>query len=170
MALVILLVAALTAHLFVWPSGARVSSVDAVVVLSGDFGDRMERALELMSAGVAPVLVHAGTPDSLFVLELCDDKPHGYAFEVVCLLPRPDSTRAEARAVGELARERRWQSIAIVTTKFHAARAGTAFRRCVDARVRVVPTSGRSPRDFQLRQIPREWLGVLYQQLANRRC
>ncbi len=167
-ALTALVMAALTARLFVWPATGSASSVDAVVVLSGDYGDRMQRALELMADDAAPVLVHAGEPDSLFALHLCEKTDLG--FEAVCLLPKPDDTRGEARAVGELVRQRHWKSIAVVTTNFHVTRAGIEFRRCVEARVSIISTTSKAGRRFGLGQIPREWLRVLYLQVAHRGC
>src|SRR4051812_31216449 len=91
-ALVVSLVAgtALPAKLFLWPASHRPTAADAVVVLSGDFGDRLTKALQLMRAGVAPTLVIDGEPDYARMAQLCTgDEP----FEVVCLRPEPDSTR-----------------------------------------------------------------------------
>jgi uncharacterized SAM-binding protein YcdF (DUF218 family) len=157
-----------TARLFVWPPAGAVTSADAVVVLSGDPGDRMAGALELMADGVAPVLVHAGTPDSAFANALCEGG--NAAYEVVCLRPQPDNTAAEARAVARLAHERGWRSLAVVTSSFHNARAGINFRRCLNGDVHMVPTASARGRQFTLTQVPREWLRVIYLQTLHRRC
>ncbi|HVE94938.1 MAG TPA: YdcF family protein [Acidimicrobiales bacterium] len=161
-------VAAATARLFVWPAGSDVTTVDAVVVLSGDGGDRITGALALMERRAAPVLVHAGTPDGPQAAELCGDR--GESFEVVCLRPVPDSTATEARAVAQLAHERGWRSIAVVTSKFHATRAGVEFRRCFDGRVLMVPTRHQLGRRHELRQVPGEWLRVVYLHTLDRGC
>ena len=59
--LVIVVLVAVTGKLFVWPSPAAVpKSADAVMVLPGGNGDRLQRALSLMAHGVAPVLVLPG--------------------------------------------------------------------------------------------------------------
>lgn len=158
---------AATARLFLWPSTDEPSRVDAVVVLSGDYGERMRRALELMAEGVAPTLVHAGTPDSPQVLDLCAG---GQPFEVVCPMPDPDSTRAEARAVARLAESRGWNSIAVVTSDFHVTRAGMLFRRCFDGSVKMVGPEASFPVNTWLSQLLEEWAGVANALLLERAC
>jgi uncharacterized SAM-binding protein YcdF (DUF218 family) len=157
----------MTARLFVFPPTDRVGEVDAVVVLSGDYGDRIAGALALMRRGAAPVLVHAGAPDGRIVKDLCAGPAD---FEVVCLHPEPDNTRAEARAVGALARDRGWHSIALVTSKPHLTRAGMLFRRCVDGDVRVVATNPPYSRRVWLRGITQEWAKTLAYGVARRGC
>ena len=166
-ALVVLVGGLVTARLFVLPPTDRVGTVDAVVVLSGDYGDRIAGALALMRRGAAPVLVHAGEPDGQIVRELCAGSP---GFEVVCLHPNPDNTRAEARAVGALARDRGWNSIALVTSRPHVTRAGMLFRRCVDGDVNMVGTSPPYGRRVWLRGITHEWAGTIAYGLAWRGC
>jgi uncharacterized SAM-binding protein YcdF (DUF218 family) len=163
-----LVLALATARLFVWPPSAHPRHVDAVVVLSGDFGDRMPAALALMRRGVAPVLVHAGTPDSAFVDDLCRDGAPTY--EVICLRPHPDSTIDEARAIGDLGRQRRWRSIAVVTSSYHVARASISFRRCFDGNVAMVATAPRLGRRHHLRDVPGAWLRVVYLTVVSRGC
>ena len=159
--------AALTARLFVWPPTDEPGRVDAVVVLSGDHGERMAEARRLLAAGVAPVLVHAGSPDSADVVRLCAG---GQDFEVVCLQPSPDSTKAEARAVAGLAADRGWRSIAVVTSTQHLTRAVTLFRRCVAAEVRgVAAWPSYAPR-FWAEAIIHEWGGLLHAVLWSRAC
>ena len=46
-----------TARLFVWPPTDPVEQADAVVVLAGGHGERLERGLDLVRNGVAPTLV-----------------------------------------------------------------------------------------------------------------
>jgi len=161
------LFAVATLRLFVWPA-SNVKTADAVVILSGDSGDRMAGALGLMRSRIAPVLIHAGTPDSPFVDSLCSHP--NQPFEVVCVRPDPDNTRAEAKAVATLARRRGWRSIIVVTSNFHATRAGITFRRCFDGAVYVVPTRPDLGRRHILRQLPGEWLRVSYLTLVHRRC
>jgi len=144
----------LTARLFLWPPTHGVGAADAVVVLSGDFGDRLSKGLELMHAGVAPTLVLDGEPDYAAVEELCQSQS---TFEVVCLRPEPDSTRAEARAAATLAADRHWDHMIVVTNRTHATRAGLLFNRCTDARVTMVVSHGpREPR-LPLMAIGHEW-------------
>ena len=153
----------LTARLFVWPPSGSPSRVDAVVVLSGDRGERLARGLALMEAGVSKTLVLDGAPDSELVLELCRG---GQPFEVVCLRPQPDSTRHEARAAAELASDRGWESVAVVTTTAHLTRAGLLFRRCMPTS--VVMVEGR--RRPSVRLVVHEWLGMAEALVLVRGC
>lgn len=165
LALAVLLVTgvAATARLFVWPSSHVPGRADAVVVLSGDRGERLAKGLELMRAGVAPTLVLNGTPDSQQVIDLCLG---GQPFEVVCLRPNPDSTRHEARAAARLVTERGWRTLALVTSTVHLTRAGLLFRRCVDATVHSV--NARRQPDLSL--VVHEWGGVLHALFVARAC
>ena len=160
-------VAAGTARLFIWPRTDDPRSADAVFVLSGDYGERLERGLQLMHAGVAPTLVLDGEPDFLAVGRLCAAK---MPFEVVCLRPAPDRTRTEAREAALLAAERGWRRLVVVTTTAHTTRAGLLFRRCTDSRVDVVrataPYGGRK----KARAVVYEWLALTRSVVLERSC
>ena len=82
---------------------------DAVVVLSGSKHERLDRGLELMREGVAPVLVISGgfDPRQPTANRLC--REGGDGFSVACFTPDPDSTRGEARKVAVLARKHGWK-------------------------------------------------------------
>jgi len=158
----------LTARLFFWPASDRPDRVDAVVMLSGDLGDRLEMAKALMADGIAPTLVHAGQPDTAEAFAVCGN---GQAFEVVCLRPDPDDTRSEARATGQLAASRGWRSIVVVTSTSHVTRSGLLFRRCTGATVRMVESKPRSvPIGGRLRGLLHEWGGLLRAVALDRRC
>ena len=152
---------------FIRPSTARPVHADAVVVLSGDHGERLARAMELLAQGVTSTLVLDGTPDSQQVLDLCKG---GQPFEVVCLRPAPDSTRQEARAAARLAESRGWKHIVVSTSKFHVTRSALLFRRCVAGEVAMV--SGDPPYGgVRLgRAIVREWLAVANALTRARTC
>lgn len=136
-------------------------------MLSGDHGERLRRALALMAEGVSTTLVHAGEPDTPEVRVMCQD---GASFEVVCLQPDPDSTRDEARAVGDLARARGWQTLVVVTSTQHVTRAGLLFRRCVDGTVGTAHAPARLGRSVTLRLILDEWLALGYALTFGRGC
>lgn len=122
----------------------------------------------LVGEGVAPVLVLAGEPDFAEADRMCRAD---LSFEVICLRPRPDSTRAEARAVGDLAVERGWDRVVVTTSSAHVARARLLFRRCVEGAVAVVGSSTRyEDLRTQTRVIAHEWLGFLHASIAARRC
>jgi uncharacterized SAM-binding protein YcdF (DUF218 family) len=155
-----------TRALFVYPRSDRPTSADAVVVLSGDNGDRLAAGLDLMGRRVAPTLVLAGEPDFEEVARLCRPPQ---PFEVVCLRPDPDSTRAEARAVGALAAERSWRHVVVVTSVPHVSRSRLLFHRCVDGSVSMVASV--PPREARGRKIlTHEWLGLLYARTLGRGC
>lgn len=141
-------------------------SADAVVVLSGDNGDRLTAGLELMRAGVASTLVLAGDPDFAEVDRLCRPPQ---PFEVVCLRPQPDSTRAEARAVGGLASGRYWRHLVVVTSTPHVTRSRLLFDRCVDGAVSMV-ASVPPPAARGRKVLTHEWVGLLYAEAFARRC
>jgi uncharacterized SAM-binding protein YcdF (DUF218 family) len=156
-----------TARLFVWPRTGAAGRADAVVVLSGDHGERLATAMGLMHdlsrGGVPPVMVLDGQPDFQLASDLCLG---GHPFEVVCLRPRPDSTAAEARAAGRLSSERGWQRVVVVTSTSHVTRAGLLFRRCLTASVTTVIAHRRpSPRD-----VVHEWLGLGKALVLARSC
>jgi uncharacterized SAM-binding protein YcdF (DUF218 family) len=155
-----LVFALVTVRMFLRPASADPERADAVIVLSGDHGDRMAGALKLLQAGVTDVLVHAGAPDTPDVAEMCD-RGSAHGFDVVCLEPNPDSTRAEARAVADLARDRGWGQLVLVTSAPHVNRAGTLFRRCSDADVDVVATTPPFTRRQWLKEVAKEWAGTL---------
>jgi len=163
----VLLAGLLTARLFLWPWAPAVARVDAVIVLAGDHGDRITKALELMRTGVAPVLVLDGQPDLPAIDALCNSYQ---PFEIVCLRPEPDSTRTEAQEAGRLIAARGWSTVAVVTTKSHATRAALMFRRCTPAAVGMVATNPPYDLRVKLEAIGHEWLGVGNAMLRQRRC
>jgi uncharacterized SAM-binding protein YcdF (DUF218 family) len=158
---------ALTVRLFIRPPFKPPKKVDAVVFLSGDYGERVAKSVELINEGVADTLVHAGMPDLRQTVDLCSG---GKPFEVVCLQPNPDSTRAEARAVAKLSSIRGWRSIAVVTSTPHVARASLLFRRCMEGEVRMVPAQPPLSHDAKLRFVLREWAKLIHALILTPRC
>lgn len=161
--------AALTASIlpFIRPATGEPVRADAVFVLSGDHGERLATAMRLLEQGVTSTLVLDGTPDSVRAVALCGG---GEPFEVVCLRPDPDSTRQEARAAGRLAAERRWTSVVVSTSTFHATRSKLLFERCLEAE--VVAVAGDPPYGgLRLaRAVAREWLAVAHLTTLARGC
>lgn len=162
---VVVLFGVLTAVLFVYPSSPTVRHADAVVVPSGDHGERLAEAMKLIESGVTRTLVFAGLPDS--GRQLCAGASH---FEVLCLSPHPDNTRQEARAVGQLAKDRGWETIAVVTSTQHATRAGMLFRRCFSGTVKTIPARPGFDRKTTISAIRHEWLAVLHAVTVGRGC
>lgn len=115
---------------------------DAVVVLAGG-GDRVTAGVELANGGVADEIVFT----SAWVAEMgvwaarpCNSGPvpTPARVRIVCVEPRPATTRGEARLVADLARRRGWRSIVLVVSADQAERARTLLDRCWDGEVAVV--------------------------------
>jgi uncharacterized SAM-binding protein YcdF (DUF218 family) len=155
--------------LFVWPpaeTGAP-AKADAVIVLSGSV-KRLPPALALIRSHVAPVLALSSvslTPKWKAARRLCKAGTYAGA-RVICFLARPYSTRGEARAVTELARQHGWHSIVVVSSTFHLTRVKLLFDRCYDGRLSLVG----APVTWW--RLPEEWAqetGKLFVQLTFER-
>ncbi|MCP9484414.1 MAG: YdcF family protein [Gaiellaceae bacterium MAG52_C11] len=138
-----LLVLALTAFgalavasvlLFILYDDDAVTTADAVVVLAGS-RFRLPVGLELVERGVAPVLVISDglDPRSPRANSLCRERA-----QVLCPKPDPYSTRGEARLIARLAAERGWDSIVVVSSRFHLFRARILIERCYRGRLAFV--------------------------------
>lgn len=152
---------------FVWVGGDQATGADAVVVLAGDHGERLALGLAMIRDGLAPTLVLAGEPDSDRAEALCRGN---VKFEVVCVEPTLDNTRNEARAVGEMATERGWRRVVVVTTQAHVRRSRMLFERCVGGDVRVIGASPPYGGLTQLRVLIHEWLGTAQALTVKRGC
>jgi uncharacterized SAM-binding protein YcdF (DUF218 family) len=146
---------------FVWPSAGALQRADAVVVLAGGDGERLDRGLELVRAGVAPTLVASTGPS-----QLCDT---AQPFEVVCFHPSPETTRGEAEAIGRLAREHGWRHIVLVTSSYHMSRAQLLVDRCYSGSLEAAPAEPDQGLDSWVAAIAHEW-GGLAEALVHRSC
>jgi uncharacterized SAM-binding protein YcdF (DUF218 family) len=163
-------VGAATARLFIWaPAGPTPIHADAVVVLSGGRGDRLPKALALMDASVAPVLVVSRGVDQAAVqaARICTE-PTGY--EVNCVRPDPNTTRGEANTIARVASERGWHSLVVVTSRYHLTRARLLIGRCVRAHVTMVASSPRRNLLEWTGFVVHEWGGLAYALLIQRAC
>lgn len=112
---------------------------DALLVLGPPDPKRIEVAAEIMDAGLAPVAVVA-TPDPVtgtwpsdadFIRNqsYCDsDLP----YEVICFKPDPSTTQGEAIKLRELAEERGWDNVIVLTYRPHVARSQLIVGRCFE--------------------------------------
>ena len=154
-------VVAVNLRLFVWPASSTPAHADAVVVLAGGSGERLDRGLELIERGVASNLVVSTGPDSL-----CGAR---HAFAAYCFLPDPDDTRGEAEAVGRIAEREGWDHLVLVTSDYHATRARLLVERCFPGTLDVsAARSDRDPLDL-LVAIGHEW-GGLAEAALHRDC
>jgi uncharacterized SAM-binding protein YcdF (DUF218 family) len=151
----------------VWPDTDEPSPADAVVILSGDHGERLPIAMSLVEKGLVRTVVFVGTIDRAEEDVLCRTPQR---VEYVCLRPEPDNTREEARAAARLAQSRRWREIVVVTSKFHVVRSSVAFRRCFDGNVRMMGGDPPYDRRELARQTAKEWLKVVHTVVLSRTC
>jgi uncharacterized SAM-binding protein YcdF (DUF218 family) len=159
----IVLVGLLIANLvcFVWPSTGKLQHADAVVVLAGGDGERLDRGFELVRAGVAPTLVASTGPRAL-----CNSSQ---PFEVLCFTPSPETTRGEAEAIGQLARQHGWTRIVLVTSTYHMLRAKLLVDRCYAGTIEAAPAEPDQGIVAWIAAIGHEW-GGLAESVVHRSC
>jgi uncharacterized SAM-binding protein YcdF (DUF218 family) len=161
----LVLVSTVTARLFVWPDlPAPPPRVDAVIELGGP-GDRDAVALNLGRAHRAAFLVQSTTPDDARSGR-CLPPISGVA--ILCFHPDPNTTRGEARYIGQEARRRHWSSVIVVTTPDHAWRARLEIGRCFSGAVYVVTAA--LPPVMWFRQIPYQWVATTKALIFERSC
>ena len=161
---VIVLVAASTARLFVWAPTDRAAPVAAVVALGGDPGQRRaHQALALASSGMAPVAVislggRRPVP--------CP-RPVG-GVQVICFRAMPLDTRGEAEYVAALAARRHWKRLIVVSERSQSTRARMLFKRCTTAQVLMIPVS--DPWTHLPYDLAYEWGALAKALLVHRSC
>lgn len=152
---------AVNVRLFVFPASSTPRHADAVVVLAGGDGERLDKGLELVRQGVSRNLVVSTGPD-----QLCGTQ---HDFAVFCFLPHPDDTRGEAEAIGRIAGQHGWRHLVLVTSDYHATRARLLLERCFSGQVDVsAARSGKGPFSL-LWAIGHEW-GGLIESALHRDC
>ena len=133
---VIVVLCAISAYLFVFPTMGMPARVDAIVMLAGP-GDRLAVATRLAREHRAPVLVVSlgwqgyGGPCA----------PAMPGVKVICFDPNPGNTRGEAEFAGQLAKRYGWRSVVLVTTPTQDTRARLIVNRCFSGSIYVVTTS-----------------------------
>jgi uncharacterized SAM-binding protein YcdF (DUF218 family) len=107
-----------------------ITSVDAVVVLSGDDGDRLALAIEMHERGLAPSLVITDTTRQANRILIQEAVAGGFPEDEIYVTDmQVDSTVDEAKAVRSFAQDRGWDSLMIVTDPYHSFRTRFIFRR-----------------------------------------
>jgi uncharacterized SAM-binding protein YcdF (DUF218 family) len=134
--------------------GPGAAPVDAVLVCAGGRGERLRRALALMDAGTAPLLVvpHGRNPDWPEARALLGRTGR---HALVCPTPVPSTTRGEAHVFRDLAVEHGWRRVVLVTSTYHARRAALLVRRCLPPDVALTVDAARP------RIGPLKWVRVL---------
>jgi len=150
---------------------------DAIVVLSDDnfYADRSTRAAELFREGQAPLVVASGRRlrPNAGISELMEHDliERGVPKEKIIRLPHDaDSTREEAAALLQLATDRKWHTVIVVTSNYHTRRARYIFRHLFPREIDVRVASARDA-DFDpgkwwekrksIKQLTREFAGML---------
>lgn len=172
LAVVVVLLAAwiaVTIRVVFLPAEDEPGRADAVVVLAGSKHERLDRGLELMSDGVSQTLVISDglDPRQPRANRLCR-QGRGDGFRVLCFTPDPDSTRGEARAVGELSDMLGWRRVLLVTSTFHVTRARMLFDRCLEADVDAV--GAPYPRTAIPLAVTGEWVKLALSLTVTRDC
>jgi uncharacterized SAM-binding protein YcdF (DUF218 family) len=162
-AVLVVLFAAATTRLFIWPAQGMPPHVSAIVVFAGP-GERLPVALRLAREHRAPVLV-------------VSQGQHGYGgpcppavpgVRLTCFDPDPGNTRGEAEFVGRLAKQYHWNSMVLVTGTEQDTRARLLMKRCFGGSVYVV--AGSLPLHYWPFQIAYEWGALLKALVVQRSC
>ena len=162
-AALIVMFAAATARVLIWPVEWTPAKADAIVMLAGP-GDRLPVAVQLAEQQRAPVLVVSrgwmgyGGP--------CPPPVPGV--RTICFDPNPGNTRGEAEYVGALARANAWRSLIVVATRPQAVRAQLLLSRCFGGQVYVATTP--LPLDNWPYQIAYGWAALVKAALVVRSC
>ena len=163
MMVVVGLFGVVTARLFVWPAQGMPERVSAIVMLAGP-GDRMPVALELAREHRAPVLVVSRGWDGYG--GPCPPPIPGV--KLICFEPDPGTTRGETEALGRLAKQFRWGSVVLVTTRTQDTRARLMAERCFGGSTYVV--TGPLPLSSWPYQIAYGWGALLKALVIYRTC
>ncbi|MGW0036457.1 YdcF family protein [Gordonia sp. NPDC003376] len=123
---------------------------DAIVVLGGEHDGREDYGLRLAREGYANTVVisnpylneHYNTAASGRLMQrVCSSGTD--TIEVICFAPDPSTTRGEAMKVQQLARQRGWTTVIVISWRYHLVRARYIFGQCFGGNVimRAVPRS-----------------------------
>lgn len=166
---VVVLFAVMSARLFVWPAADAPRAADAVVLFAGGTGERLALAERLMAMGTAANLVipNGTAPEWPAGNRACtDDQP----YEVHCPRPDPDTTRGEARAIADLAREKGWRRVIAVTSSYQLTRARLLLGRCFDGEVMGVRARPQLSPPAWAQRVGHEWLAWSHAMTLERSC
>ena len=162
-AALVLLLAGLTARLFVWPPTGMPDRVDAILMLNS-VGDPQRVALQLAREHRARYLVVSqGTVASHYA---CPAPVPGV--KLICFHPSPATTQGEAEFAGRLARKYHWHSVVVVTITPQAFRARLRLERCFGGQVYVM--TGSLPPHSWPYQIAYEWGATIKALTVQRSC
>ncbi|MFC8304620.1 YdcF family protein [Specibacter sp. NPDC057265] len=119
------------------------TQADAVVMLGGASKERLLDAMLVRSEIDAPYLVlsNTDTKGNATADEYCDTHSNKAIYpDVICFMPSSMDTRGEADVIGQLATQYGWDSIVVVTSKYHVVRSERLMRQCTPSKVQMVAT------------------------------
>lgn len=132
---------------------------DAIIVLSDDnfYADRATRAAQVYRDGMAPLVVASGRRlrPRAGIAELMEHDLIERGVPKDKILPvahNADNTREEAEALAQIAAQRKWKSVIIVTSNYHTRRARYIFSKVFPHDV-VIRVTGARDGDFD----PERW-------------
>lgn len=160
------LIALFSFRWFIYPAEDMPERADAVVMLAGGRGERLEVARELIDDDLAPTLVVMNGLNWSKGFEICNSQSE--PFEVICP-SGPGDTKGEAREIRALATERGWESIILVTSDFHLHRASTNVGRCFDGEVQRVAAQNTFGFGREAQAVFVEWAGTV-RNFVRRSC
>lgn len=107
-----------------------IEPVDAIVILSGDSGDRLAMAADMLERGYAYNLVITNTDRTANRRLAREAQALGFDRERIFITDLAvDSTLDESRAVRQIAQDQGWSSFMVVTDPYHSFRTRLIFRR-----------------------------------------
>jgi hypothetical protein len=125
---------------YVFPAVDRPARADVIDVIGPVTPSRLRTATELVSEGRGGALVITVAPhfypesDAASIPE-CNEPQ---SVPVYCVIPEPNTTQGESRALAKLAEEHGWRSAIVVTARPHVTRARAIVSLCFPGSVDVV--------------------------------
>lgn len=117
-----------------WIVEDKLERSDAIIVLSDDnfYADRATRAAQVYRQGLAPLVVASGRRLRPYagIAELMEHDlvERGVPKDkIVRVAHDADNTREEAQALAQIAAQRKWRSLIVVTSNYHTRRARYIF-------------------------------------------
>jgi uncharacterized SAM-binding protein YcdF (DUF218 family) len=154
--------------LFLGRDDDALAKADAVVVLAGG-EERLPKGISLVQQGIAPVLVvsedSSGNDEARVAFCARPELPR---VKVICRGANPFSTRGEARMIAQLVDREGWDSIVVVTSRYHLLRAKRLIGRCTDAE--IIGQGVRDPVWQQALAVPLEWTKLALSETFRRGC
>jgi uncharacterized SAM-binding protein YcdF (DUF218 family) len=138
---------------------------DAIVVLAGsDAGITAGQAL--IGGGIADTLVISANRNDRSERRnhLCRSQEPG----VICVYAGPFSAVNEAQAISQVAEQRNWDTLVLVTSRYNLFRAERTFRRCGD--FRIVGYGVDEPWWRVAVGVPLEWIRLGVAETVRRGC